>query len=64
MPKAVEPAPVAAVPVVAPVAAAAPQTVVMAGLSEMDRNALEDALTRLQSIKARLSSFREAGKAI
>ena len=61
MPKAVEPASVA---VVAPVAAAAPQTVVMAGLSEMDRNALEDALTRLQSIKARLSSFREAGKAI
>ena len=33
-----------------------------AGLSDIDRLALEDALKSLQSLKAKFSSFREAGK--
>ena len=45
-----------------PVAAASEPAPAM-GLSASDRDALEDALKKLQALKAKLSGFREAGKA-
>jgi len=57
------PPPMPQEPVVpAPAAQMAP-TPVVAGLSDTDRLALEDALKTLQSLKSKLSTFREASKA-
>jgi len=46
----------------APVPQPAPAPIV-AGLSDTDKLALEEALKRLQALKVKLSSFREAGEA-
>jgi DNA-binding transcriptional MerR regulator len=59
-PVAVSPPPPAPTPVVA---APTPQMVAELEAAKVDKLALEDALKSLQSLKAKLSDFREAGKA-